>query len=203
MPRPKGEVWKYFQELPEHQNGSLVQCSECGVRITRGSAEASRGSLNTSSMTDHLRRNHSEVLEKIENRKAEKLARFYLTLTPPPTSTFVERLFSQAGTRNTLLPETLERMMFLRSNMVAANFEMEYWGELESDPQVRYNISTGPVPWLTWIYYYSSLTFWRNWCWMLMLESGREGRRLGLCWCWFWYLFFVFVICLPASALSQ
>ena len=117
MPRPKGEVWKYFQELPEHQNGSLVQCLECGVRITRGSAEASRGSLNTSSMTDHLRRNHSEVLEKIENRKAEKLARFYLTLTPPPTSTFVERLFSQAGTRNTLLPETLERMMFLRSNM--------------------------------------------------------------------------------------
>ena len=72
MPRPKGEVWKYFQELPEHQNGSLVQCLECGVRITRGSAEASRGSLNTSSMTDHLRRNHSEVLEKIENSKAEK-----------------------------------------------------------------------------------------------------------------------------------
>ena len=72
MPRPKGEVWKYFQELPEHQNGSLVQCSKCGVRITRGSAEASRGSLNTSSMTDHLRRNHSEVLEKIENSKAEK-----------------------------------------------------------------------------------------------------------------------------------
>ena len=126
-----GEVWKYFQELPEHQNGSLVQCSKCGVRITRGSAEASRGSLNTSSMTDHLRRNHSEVLEKIENRKAEKLARFYLTLTPPPTRMWVERLFSQAGnfltdTRNTLLPETLERMMFLRSNIVAANFEMEY-----------------------------------------------------------------------------
>ena len=58
-----------------------------------------------------------------------RLARFYLT--PPPTSTCVERLFSQAGnfltdTRNALLPETLQRMMFLRSNMVAANFEMEY-----------------------------------------------------------------------------
>ena len=58
-----------------------------------------------------------------------RLARFYLT--PPPTSTCVERLFSQAGnfltdTRNALLPETLQRMMFLRSNMVAANFEMDY-----------------------------------------------------------------------------
>jgi hypothetical protein len=43
MPRPKGEVWKYFQELPENKNGSLVQCLKCEVRITRGSAEASRG----------------------------------------------------------------------------------------------------------------------------------------------------------------
>ena len=72
MPRQKGEVWKYFQECPEPKNGSVVECSECGVRLTRGSAEASRGSLNSSSLVDHLRRNHSEVLEKIENSKAEK-----------------------------------------------------------------------------------------------------------------------------------
>ena len=57
------------------------------------------------------------------------LAKRYLT--PPPTSTCVERLFSQGSnfltdSRGNLLPDTVQMLMFLRSNMVAASFELDY-----------------------------------------------------------------------------
>jgi hypothetical protein len=49
-------------------------------------------------------------------------------LTPPPTSTEVERLFSTAGDvlsneRNRLLPENLEKMLFCRENLPIINFK--------------------------------------------------------------------------------
>ena len=55
-----------------------------------------------------------------------KLACYYLT--PPPTSTDVERLFSTAGNiltdaRNRLTPENLEKLLFIRQNLVFLNFQ--------------------------------------------------------------------------------
>ena len=52
-------------------------------------------------------------------------------LTPPPTSTDVERLFSTAGLladdkRAKLLPENLERLLFLRENILLLNFEINW-----------------------------------------------------------------------------
>jgi hypothetical protein len=49
-------------------------------------------------------------------------------LTPPPTSTDVERLFSTAGDilsneRNRLLPENLEKILFCRENIPIINFK--------------------------------------------------------------------------------
>ena len=48
-------------------------------------------------------------------------------LTPPPTSTEVERLFSTAGDilsneRNRLLPENMEKILFCRENISIVNF---------------------------------------------------------------------------------
>ena len=53
-------------------------------------------------------------------------------LTPPPTSTDVERLFSVAGliasdNRSRLSPETLEKLLFLRENILALNFELDWY----------------------------------------------------------------------------
>lgn len=52
-------------------------------------------------------------------------------LTPPPTSTDVERLFSVAGliasdNRSRLSPETLEKLLFCRENILAFNFELDW-----------------------------------------------------------------------------
>ena len=49
-------------------------------------------------------------------------------LTPPPTSTDVERLFSTAGDvatndRNKLKAENLEKLLFCHNNLPAVNFE--------------------------------------------------------------------------------
>ena len=55
-----------------------------------------------------------------------KMAEIYLT--PPPTTTDVERLFSTAGDiitneLNRLLPATAERLLFLRENLPRINFK--------------------------------------------------------------------------------
>ena len=52
-------------------------------------------------------------------------------LTPPPTSTDVERLFSIAGliasdNRNRLNPHTLEKLLFLRENILVFNFQLDW-----------------------------------------------------------------------------
>ena len=56
------------------------------------------------------------------------LARVWLT--PPPTSTMTERLFSTAGNivdgRPRLLPETLEKLLFLRENLIMQNIGLNW-----------------------------------------------------------------------------
>ena len=52
-------------------------------------------------------------------------------LTPPPTSTDVERLFSIAGKvacdkKTRLLPDNLEKVLFLRENILVMNFELDW-----------------------------------------------------------------------------
>ena len=52
-------------------------------------------------------------------------------LTPPPTSTDVERLFSVAGliaadNRSRLSPETLEKLLFLYENILVFNFQVDW-----------------------------------------------------------------------------
>ena len=52
-------------------------------------------------------------------------------LTPPPTSTNVERLFSYAGLiadekRGRLQPERLEKILFLRENLAMLGFKLEW-----------------------------------------------------------------------------
>ena len=58
-----------------------------------------------------------------------RLARKFLT--PPPTSTNTERLFSVAGQvldekRARTLPESLDKILFLRENLVACNFSLDW-----------------------------------------------------------------------------
>jgi hypothetical protein len=52
-------------------------------------------------------------------------------LTPPPTSTNVERLFSYAGMvaddhRGSLSPETVNKILFCRENSLMCNFKLEF-----------------------------------------------------------------------------
>ena len=58
-----------------------------------------------------------------------RLAKKYLT--PPPTSTDCERLFSIAGQivdekRANLLPDNLEKILFLRENILSTNFNLDW-----------------------------------------------------------------------------
>ena len=58
-----------------------------------------------------------------------RLARQFLT--PPPTSTDCERLFSVAGQvmdekRAKLLPENLEKILFLRENILVTNYNLDW-----------------------------------------------------------------------------
>ena len=50
---------------------------------------------------------------------------------PPPTSTNVERLFSYAGMvmedrRALLMPERVNKILFLRENLVMLNFKLDW-----------------------------------------------------------------------------
>ena len=74
-----------------------------------------------------------EYEEKAKNEKNSvklklaKLAKKYLS--PPPTSTDVERLFSIAGSiltdeRNRLLPDNLDKLLFLKQNIQLLNFKL-------------------------------------------------------------------------------
>ena len=58
-----------------------------------------------------------------------RLAKIYLT--PPPTSTNCERLFSVAGQimdekRARMLPENLKKMLFMRENILVSNYSLEF-----------------------------------------------------------------------------
>ena len=62
------------------------------------------------------------------SRALARLAKKYLT--PPPTSTCVERLFSTASNiiddRPRLLQENLEKLLFLRENLTKKNIDIDY-----------------------------------------------------------------------------
>ena len=62
------------------------------------------------------------------SRALARLAKKYLT--PPPTSTCVERLFSTASNiiddRPRLLPDNLEKLLFLRENLTKKNIDIDY-----------------------------------------------------------------------------
>ena len=57
-----------------------------------------------------------------------KLAKKFLT--PPATSTLTERLFSHAGNirdrRESMKPETLEKLLFLGENLKLNNFALDW-----------------------------------------------------------------------------
>ena len=74
------------------------------------------------------RKYEEEVKDNRVRQGLCNLARVYLT--PPPTSTQTERLFSTAGNivdgRQALLPETLERLLFLRENLIMQNIGLSW-----------------------------------------------------------------------------
>lgn len=67
-----------------------------------------------------------------KNKTIQALCRVaHKFLTPPPTSTDVERLFSIASLiaddkRSSLLPANLEKMLFLRENVMVFNFDLAW-----------------------------------------------------------------------------
>ena len=74
----------------------------------------------------------SKYEEEAKDNRVKKalcnLARVWLT--PPPTSTQTERLFSTAGNivegKPRLLPETLEKLLFLRENLIMQNIGLNW-----------------------------------------------------------------------------
>ena len=123
------DIWSFYEVLKEDE--SHVRCTLCNAKLSRGGA-GKRG-FGTSNMNRHLSRHHHTHHEKLVKEKEKavkrkhqviramtKMAEIYLT--PPPTTTDVERLFSTAGDiitneRNRLLPATAERLLFLRENL--------------------------------------------------------------------------------------
>ena len=80
---------------------------------------------------------HARFWQKFEGFAGDDLAKRALIqvakrhLTPPPSSTNVERLFSYAGLtaedhRASLSGESLDSILFLRENLLMANLALEW-----------------------------------------------------------------------------
>ena len=88
-------------------------------------------------LTSRLEKDNLKCWAKFEEQSVDspialalcRVARKYLT--PPPTSTNSERLFSVAGqvmdeNRARILPDSLEKILFLRENLVTCNFNLDW-----------------------------------------------------------------------------
>ena len=103
------------------------QCTATYQDNSFNNAEITVDKYLNSSVTDEclgFRKNYSKSTNPYEKELAEQ-ALFYLT--PPPTTTDVERLFSTAGDivtdeRNRLLPANTEKLLFCRENLPKVNF---------------------------------------------------------------------------------
>ena len=75
MPKTRSSpIWGYFVESMEPSNGSIVICQvkDCSSpRVKRGNPTALRSKLNTSAMTDHLRKCHEGVFKEFEAKKSQ------------------------------------------------------------------------------------------------------------------------------------
>ena len=86
--------------------------------------------VNFTSMHRFWKQNEEEVLlDELPKKALLRVVRRHLT--PPPSSTNVERLFSYAGLtvtdhRASLAGEKLDAILFLRENVVMANFKLEW-----------------------------------------------------------------------------
>ena len=75
---------------------------------------------------------HFEETSKANDKIAKALLKVVRRhLTPPPSSTNVERLFSYGGLvatdhRSTLSGEKLDQILFLRENALMANFDLSW-----------------------------------------------------------------------------
>lgn len=84
--------------------------------------------LETVSCLKYWERQESQNKNKTIQAMCQLALQF---LTPPPTSTDVERLFSIASLiadnkRASLLPTNLEKMLFLRENIMVFNFDLAW-----------------------------------------------------------------------------
>ena len=93
-------------------------------RLTRAEKAALRPFVDESAPCTPLgREEEGSFVERIQKRRclAEQEQQYTLLRSVPPTSNVVERFFSMARVtfgheRNSLLPETLEQILFLRQN---------------------------------------------------------------------------------------
>ena len=128
-------------EEANNNKGGLEAAFEAIKKKARRDEEAepkeSEESVVNSFLTSKLEKDNLKCWAKFEEQSVNspialalcRVARKYLT--PPPTSTNSERLFSVAGqvmdeNRARILPDSLEKILFLRENLVTCNFSLDW-----------------------------------------------------------------------------
>ena len=128
-------------EEANNNKGGLEAAFEAIKKKARKDEEAepkeSEESVVNSFLTSKLEKDNLKCWAKFEEQSVDspialalfRVARKYLT--PPPTSTNSERLFSVAGqvmdeNRARILPDSLEKILFLRENLVTCNFSLDW-----------------------------------------------------------------------------
>ena len=101
---------------------------------------------------------------------------FYRFLTPPPTSTNVERLFSYAGIiadnkRASLQPERLNKILFLRENLTMLNIKLDWWWGSRVLKKMFYCEC-----------FYKNALLWINWLLPMAFDTSFRINFLNICW---------------------
>ena len=121
----------------------MVKCVHCDQILRRGKVGCTPKDTSNSGMASYMRSKHGgQALQVVlfwkhyeESSSPNDKARQALLrvvrrhLTPPPSSTNVERLFSYGGLvatdhRSSLSPEKIDQILFLRENALMANFDL-------------------------------------------------------------------------------